>query len=112
MPFSFKKLEIDDVILIEPKVFGNERGFFLETYQKSTFSQNGITDEFNQDNHSASTKDVLRGLHYQLPPFAQAKIVRCVKGEILDAALDIRKGSKTFGKWVSCILSEENKNML
>ena len=112
MPFSFKKLEIEDVILVTPKVFGDSRGFFMESYQKSAFEQNGIKDNFSQDNHSKSTKGVLRGLHYQTNPKAQAKLVRCSRGKILDVAVDIRKGSPTFGKWVGEILSEENKNML
>ncbi len=112
MPFEFKKLAIEDVILVTPKVFGDSRGFFMESYQKSTFFENGIKVEFNQDNHSKSTKGVLRGLHYQTKPKAQAKLVRCSKGKILDIAVDIRKDSKTFGKWVGEILSEENKNML
>lgn len=112
MPFEFKKLAIEDVILVTPKVFGDSRGFFMESYQKSTFFENGIKVEFNQDNHSKSSKGVLRGLHYQTKPKAQAKLVRCSKGKILDIAVDIRKDSKTFGKWVGEILSEENKNML
>lgn len=112
MPFEFKKLGIEDVILVTPKVFGDARGFFLESYQKSTFFENGIKVEFNQDNHSKSTKGVLRGLHYQTNPKAQAKLVRCSRGKIFDVAVDIRKNSKTFGKWVGEILSEENKNML
>lgn len=112
MPFSFKKLEIEDVILVTPQVFGDSRGFFMESYQKSVFEQNGIKDDFNQDNHSKSTKGVLRGLHYQTNPKAQAKLVRCPRGKIFDVAVDIRKNSPTFGKWVGEILSEENKNML
>ena len=112
MPFEFKRLEIKDVILITPKVFGDSRGFFLESYKKSDFVANGIDVEFNQDNHSKSTKGVLRGLHYQANPKPQAKLVRCAKGKVFDVAVDIRKGSKTFGKWVGEILSEENKNML
>lgn len=112
MAFEFKKLSIPDVILVEPKVFADERGFFLESYKKSEFYANGITIEFNQDNHSKSTKGVLRGLHYQLPPKAQAKLVRCVQGEIFDVAVDIRKNSPTFGKWVGEKLSAENKKML
>ena len=112
MPFEFKKLDIPEVILVTPKVFGDSRGFFLESYQKSTFAQNGIDVDFNQDNHSKSTKGVLRGLHYQKEPKAQAKLVRCSRGKILDVAVDIRKNSATFGKWVGEILSEENKNML
>lgn len=112
MPFSFKKLEIEDVILVTPQVFGDSRGFFMESYQKTAFAQNGITEDFNQDNHSKSAKGVLRGLHYQTNPKAQAKLVRCPRGKIFDVAVDLRKNSPTFGKWVGEILSEENKNML
>lgn len=112
MPFSFKKLQIEDVILVTPKVFGDERGFFMETYQKSTFSENSINVEFVQDNHSKSTRGVLRGLHYQTNPKSQAKLVRCSRGKIFDVAVDLRKNSETFGKWVGEILSEDNKNML
>lgn len=112
MPFSFKNLEIPEVILVEPKVFGDERGFFMETYKTPDFVAFGITENFVQENHSRSTKGVLRGLHYQTPPFAQGKLVRAVRGEIFDVAVDIRKGSPTYGKWVGVILSEENKNML
>ena len=112
MPFEFKKLSIPDVILVTPKVFGDNRGFFLEGYKKSEFFSNGITVEFNQDNHSQSEKGVLRGLHYQKSPKAQAKLVKCIEGEIFDVAVDIRKNSPTFGKWVGEKLSAENKNML
>ena len=112
MPFEFKPQEIKDVILVEPKVFGDARGFFMETYKKSDFFANGIDVEFNQDNHSKSTKGVLRGLHFQKAPHAQAKLVRCSKGRIYDVAVDIRKGSPTFGKYVKVELSEENKRML
>ena len=112
MPFEFKQLEIQDVILVVPKIFEDERGFFLEGYKKSEFEKNGINIEFNQDNHSKSSKGVLRGLHYQLAPKAQAKLVRCIRGEILDVAVDIRKNSPTFGKWVSAKLTEDNKCML
>ena len=84
MPFEFEKQSIEDVILITPKVFGDNRGFFMETYKKTDFEQNGIIGEFNQDNHSKSSKGVLRGLHYQEEPHAQAKIVRCIKGRIFD----------------------------
>lgn len=112
MPFEFKKLAIKDVQLIIPQVFGDERGFFLESYKKSDFAANGITDEFNQDNHSKSSKGVLRGLHFQYPPKSQAKIVRCIKGKIFDVAVDLRKDSPTFSKWVGEILSEDNKHML
>ena len=112
MAFKFERTEIEDVIVVTPQIFGDDRGFFSETYKKSVFVENGIKDEFNQDNHSKSTKGVLRGLHYQMHPKAQAKLVRCVKGKIFDVAVDIRKGSKTFGKWIGKILSEENKQML
>lgn len=112
MPFTFTKTKIEDVILIEPHIFGDARGFFMEAYKKSDFMSAGITENYIQDNHSKSTKGVLRGLHYQLNPQAQAKIVRCPRGKIFDVAVDIRKNSKTFGKWVGYELSEENKNML
>jgi len=112
MPFEFKKLAINNVCLIIPQVFGDDRGFFLESYKKSDFIANGIIDEFNQDNHSKSTKGVLRGVHFQYPPKAQAKIVRCIKGKIFDVAVDLRKNSPTFSKWVGEILSEDNKHML
>ena len=112
MPFEFIQQKIKDVILIKPKVFGDNRGFFLESYKKSDFFENGIKVEFNQDNHSKSTAHVLRGLHYQTKPHMQAKIVRCVKGKIYDVAVDIRPNSKTFGQYVKVELSEENKQML
>lgn len=112
MPFEFKRLEIPDVILIVPKVFTDGRGFFMETYQKNEFAKAGINCEFVQQNHSKSVKGVLRGLHYQKEPYAQTKLVRCVRGEIFDVAVDIRSDSSTFGKYVSVILSEENKNMI
>ena len=112
MGFIFKKLKIEDVILVEPKIFKDGRGYFMETYKFSEFEKNGISGNFVQDNQSLSTKNVLRGLHYQLPPFAQAKLIRCLKGKIFDVAVDIRKSSPTFGKWVSAELSEENKKML
>ena len=112
MPFVFKRLEIPDLILIEPKVFEDERGFFLEAYKYSDFQAFGISEHFLQDNHSRSTKGVLRGLHYQNPPKAQGKLIRVIAGEIFDVAVDIRKGSPTYGKWVGLILSAQNKKML
>lgn len=112
MPFEFKDLAIKDVKLIIPKVFEDDRGFFCESYKKSEFIANGIDVEFNQYNHSLSKKHVLRGLHYQATPKGQAKLVRCVKGEIFDVAVDIRKDSPTFGKWVGEKLSQENKHMM
>lgn len=112
MPFEFIKTEIPEVILIKPKVFSDERGFFMESYKKSEFEKAGIDTDFVQDNHSKSIKGVLRGLHYQKEPAAQGKLVRCIKGRIFDVAVDIRKGSPTYGKWVGYELSEENKLML
>ena len=112
MPFSFKKLEIPDVILVTPKIFPDDRGFFFENFQKSTFSTNGIDKQFVQDNISHSTKGILRGLHYQKNPTAQAKLLTIIKGEIFDVAVDIRKNSPTYGKWVGEILSENNHNSL
>lgn len=112
MSFEFIKQEIPEVILIKPKVFGDNRGFFMETYKKSEFYANGIEIEFNQDNHSKSTAHVLRGLHFQKAPYGQAKIVRCTRGKIYDVAVDIRPESKTFGKYVKVELSEDNKQML
>lgn len=112
MAFEFEKLELDGVILVKPKSFGDERGFFMESYKKSEFFQNGIDVEFVQDNHSKSQKGVLRGLHYQIKPKAQAKLVRCTRGRVLDVAVDLRPNSRTFGKWLKVELSEENKQML
>lgn len=112
MRFEFEKLEIDGLVLIKPKVFGDNRGFFMESYKKSEFVANGINTEFMQDNHSKSVKNVLRGLHYQANPKPQAKLVRCVKGRIYDVAVDLRPDSDTFGKWVKAELSDENKHML
>ena len=112
MGFEFIKQEIPEVVLIKPKVFGDNRGFFMETYKKSEFYANGIEIEFNQDNHSKSTAHVLRGLHFQKAPYGQAKIVRCTRGRIYDVAVDIRPESKTFGKYVIVELSEDNKQML
>ena len=112
MPFEFERQKNKDVILVKPKVFGDNRGFFMESYKKSDFFANGIDVEFNQDNHSKSTKGVLRGLHYQAKPYGQAKLVRCSKGRIYDVAVDIRSNSETFGQYVKVELSEENKQML
>ena len=112
MPFTFQRLEIPDVILIEPKIFNDPRGFFLETYKRSEFAENGINDDFRQDNFSRSTKATLRGLHYQINPNAQAKLVTVLSGEVYDVAVDIRKGSPTYGRWVGAHLSEENRRIL
>ena len=112
MPFEFEKQSIEDIILVKPKVFGDNRGFFMESYKKSEFIKNGIDIEFQQDNHSKSSAKVLRGLHYQAKPYEQAKLVRCITGKIYDIAVDIRPNSKTFGQYVKAELSEDNKNML
>ena len=112
MPFEFLPQKIKDVILVKPKVFGDNRGFFLESYKKSDFIANGIDVEFNQDNHSKSTAHVLRGFHYQAKPYGQAKLVRCTRGRIYDIAVDIRPNSKTYGQYVKVELSEDNKCML
>jgi dTDP-4-dehydrorhamnose 3,5-epimerase len=112
MPFSFKSLEPAGVILIEPRVFPDGRGFFLESYKETDFRRNGIDVNFVQDNHSFSQKGVLRGLHYQLHPGAQGKLVRVITGSVFDVAVDIRMGSPAFLKWVAVELSEENHNML
>ncbi|RJT14893.1 dTDP-4-dehydrorhamnose 3,5-epimerase [Rahnella inusitata] len=107
------KTEIPDVLILEPKVFGDDRGFFFESFNQKVFEDAvGYKVDFIQDNHSKSTEGVLRGLHFQLPPFAQAKLVRCVVGEVFDVAVDIRKSSPTFGQWVGVHLSAENKRQL
>jgi dTDP-4-dehydrorhamnose 3,5-epimerase len=99
------------VVILEPRVFGDERGFFLESYNEKTFAQVGIAEKFVQDNHSSSRRNVLRGLHYQIQQ-AQGKLVRVVEGEILDVAVDVRRSSSTFGGWEAVRLSAENKRML
>ncbi|MGL4978390.1 MAG: dTDP-4-dehydrorhamnose 3,5-epimerase [Plesiomonas sp.] len=107
------KTDIPDVLIIEPKVFGDERGFFFESFNQKQFEEAvGYPVNFVQDNHSKSSKGVLRGLHYQKSPHAQGKLVRCVVGEVFDVAVDIRKNSPTFGKWVGVHLSAENKRQL
>jgi len=112
VPFSFSSLEIPDVILVTPKYYSDERGYFYESFKESEFSANKINATFVQDNISFSTKGVLRGLHYQIKPKEQAKLVSVISGEIFDVAVDIRKDSPTFGKWVSQMLSEKNHKML
>lgn len=112
MPFEFVKLDIPDLILVKPKVFQDSRGFFIESYKYSEFAKNGIDTVFVQDNHSRSLEGVIRGLHFQLAPSSQAKLIRCIRGKILDVSLDIRTESETFGKWTAVELSEENKNFL
>lgn len=105
--------DIPDVLIIEPRVFGDERGFFFESFNQQAFDEAvGSKIVFVQDNHSKSAKNVLRGLHYQLPPKAQGKLVRVVQGEVFDVAVDIRKDSTTYGQWVGQILSADNKKQL
>ena len=110
---QFTRTEIEDVIIIDPVVHGDERGYFVETYRQDKLEEFlGFKVDFCQDNESKSSKGVLRGLHYQLPPAAQTKLVRVIKGRVLDVAVDIRKGSPTFGEHVAVELSEENKRQL
>lgn len=110
---NISKTKIPDVLIIEPKIFGDERGFFYESYNHKKFEQAvGKEVNFVQDNHSKSTKGVLRGLHFQKAPYAQGKLVRCVVGEVFDVAVDIREKSDTYGQWVGIILSAENKRQL
>jgi dTDP-4-dehydrorhamnose 3,5-epimerase len=108
---EFIRTEIPDVVLVRPKVFGDARGFFMETFHKRRFTEAGITGDFVQDNHSGSHRGTLRGLHYQIRQ-PQGKLLRCIAGEIFDVAVDIRAGSPTFGKWVGVTLSAENRHMV
>ncbi|MBU2574610.1 MAG: dTDP-4-dehydrorhamnose 3,5-epimerase [Elusimicrobia bacterium] len=112
MSFEFEKLKIEGLVLVKPGIFKDERGFFIETYKRGDFEKAGINEEFVQDNHSRSFQGVLRGLHFQRAPSAQGKLVRCLKGRIFDAAVDIRKGSATFGCWAGFELNEDNSWML
>ena len=102
------KTAIEGVVIIEPKIFKDARGYFFESFSKREFEEKVAKVDFVQDNESCSSYGVMRGLHFQRPPFAQAKLVRCVKGAVLDVAVDIRKGSPTYGKHVSCLLTEDN----
>ena len=106
--FNFIKTSIEGVYIIEPTVFGDDRGYFMETFQKEEFEENGLTLDFVQDNQSKSSKGVLRGLHFQYTQ-SQGKLVRVIKGKVYDVAVDLRKSSKTYGKYESVILSDENK---
>ncbi|MBU1044320.1 MAG: dTDP-4-dehydrorhamnose 3,5-epimerase [Candidatus Omnitrophica bacterium] len=112
MPFNFKKTEIPEIILIEPQIFSDKRGVFLEICKHSEFKRYGLEKPFCQVNHSRSIKNVLRGLHYQLAPQAQAKLVHVVSGEIFDVGVDLRRHSATYGHWVGEILSSQNRKML
>ena len=109
---NFIKTEIDGVFIIEPKIFEDDRGYFFESYNEAEFIKNGISNRFVQDNQSKSSYGVIRGLHCQLGDHSQAKLVRVLQGKVLDVAVDIRKGSPTFGKHVAVELSEENQRQL
>jgi len=109
---KFIKTEIEGLTIIEPNVFGDERGYFLESYNQKKFEEVVGKNSFVQDNESKSSKAVLRGLHFQKPPFEQAKLVRCIEGKVLDIAVDIRKNSKTYGQHIAVLLSGDNKRQL
>lgn len=110
---NFIKTEIEGLVIVEPKVFGDHRGFFMESWSERAFAEAGLNYAFVQDNHSSSTvKGTLRGIHFQRGDKAQAKLVRCVRGRVLDVAVDLRAGSPTYKKWVAVELSEENKRMV
>jgi dTDP-4-dehydrorhamnose 3,5-epimerase len=108
---KIEKTDLPGVLVLTPKVFGDERGFFLESFNKREFQQAGIEQEFVQDNHSKSTQGVVRGLHYQ-KKFPQGKLIRVIQGEVLDVIVDIRRGSPTFSRWISILLSAENKKQV
>ena len=109
---KFIKTKISDVYIIEPSVFGDNRGYFSESFNLEKFEENICTIKFVQDNESKSSKGILRGLHFQKPPFEQAKLVRCIEGKVIDVAVDIRKGSSTYGKHVAIELTGDNKRQL
>jgi dTDP-4-dehydrorhamnose 3,5-epimerase len=111
MPFTFTRLAIPEVLLVTPRVFDDDRGFFLETYRQTDFMEMGVPP-FVQSNHSHSARGVLRGLHYQKPPLAQGKLVTVIAGEVFDVAVDIRRGSPTYGQWVGETLSAANHRLL
>ena len=112
MPFRIESLSIPDVRVITPTRFDDDRGFFMESYKKSDFGKAGIPGEFCQDNCSLSRKGVIRGLHYQLEPAAQGKLLRALSGSLYEVAVDIRKGSPTFGKWTGTLLTVENRSIM
>ena len=111
MPFKFKELEIPGLILIEPKIFSDNRGFFMETYKESEFRENGIKEEFIQDNFSNSSKGVVRGLHFQIDPKAQGKLIQVVHGKVWDVAVDLREDSPTYLEWVGLELNDTERKM-
>lgn len=106
------KTKIEGLVIIEPQIFGDDRGYFLESFQKERYANHGVNANFIQDNEAFSKYGVIRGLHYQLAPYAQAKLVRVIKGAVLDVAVDLRKGSPTFGQWEAVELNETNKKQL
>lgn len=112
MPFEFEKLSLEGCVLVKPRVFTDGRGFAMESFKRGDFIKAGVPGDFVQDNHSRSAQGVLRGLHYQRGHAAQGKLVRCVRGAILDVGVDIRRGSPTFGKWLSVELSADNALMI
>lgn len=111
MPFEISRLPIPGLSILTPRLFPDDRGFFMETYKESDFVKAGIAERFVQDNHSRSSKGTLRGLHFQRPPYAQAKLVCCTRGRLWDVAVDLRKDSPTFKQWHGVELSEENRVM-
>ncbi|MBW3535208.1 MAG: dTDP-4-dehydrorhamnose 3,5-epimerase [Gemmatimonadetes bacterium] len=112
MPFRFQELDLPGLVLVEETRHGDDRGFFAETYRRSAFAEAGITEAFVQDNHARSSRGVLRGLHYQLPPRAQGKLVRVVRGEVFDVAVDLRRDSPTYGRWAGVGLSGDDGRAL
>ncbi|MDD4847483.1 MAG: dTDP-4-dehydrorhamnose 3,5-epimerase [Bacteroidales bacterium] len=106
---KIQKTELEGVFIIQPDVFEDERGYFFEAFNAAKYREFGLPTDFVQDNESKSKKNVLRGLHFQKPPYAQGKLIRVIQGKVLDVAVDLRKGSTTFGKWTSVILSADNK---
>ncbi len=112
MPFQFQRMDIPDVVRIEPRSFRDQRGFFMETFKRSEFVAHGIAGEFVQSNYSHSVRGALRGLHYQKQPQPQGKLVMVLRGEVFDVAVDIRKGSPTYGQWVGTVLSDRNFHLL
>jgi len=112
MPFNFKSFDLAGPVLVTPRRFNDDRGYFFELYKHSDFVQAGIKEHLVQDNFSRSTRNVLRGLHYQMAPKAQGKLVMCIRGSIFDVAVDIRKDSPQYGKWVGAELNDETRSML
>jgi dTDP-4-dehydrorhamnose 3,5-epimerase len=112
MPFEFRRLKVPDVVLVDATQHKDDRGYFMETYKRSEFVANGVTDEFVQDNCSQSVRGTLRGLHYQKHPHAQGKLIMVLKGEIFDVVVDIRRGSPTYAQWVGATLSDQTPQLL